>query len=81
VAERRPTKIELLELDLDVRMHELWKEAHETENWNLELASAFMRAAYGKGYYDALQEIEDGERGKLGVDNGYRLPGGLKKDG
>ena len=39
--------------------------------WNLEVVAAFMRAAYGKGYCDALTEDEPGS---LCHDHGYRIP-------
>ena len=52
----RPTRIDLLELDIDLRLTDLWREAAGIEEWSLEVVSAFMRAAYGKGYCDALTE-------------------------
>jgi hypothetical protein len=67
----QPTRIDLLELDIDLRLTDLWREAAEIEEWNLEVVSAFMRAAYGKGYCDALTEAEPGS---LCVEHGYRLP-------
>ena len=39
--------------------------------WNLEVVGAFMRAAYGKGYCDALTEDAPGS---LCVEHGYRVP-------
>lgn len=41
------------------------------ETWTLETASAFMRAAYAKGYQDALEEPSPGELHRA---HGYRLP-------
>jgi SPP1 family predicted phage head-tail adaptor len=38
---------------------------------NLEVVAAFMRAAYGKGYCDALTEDAPGA---LCADHGYRVP-------
>jgi hypothetical protein len=67
-----PTRIELLELDIDVRLADLWREACEIGEWNLEVVAAFMRAAYGKGYCDALTEDSPGS---LCDDHGYRIPG------
>jgi hypothetical protein len=67
-----PTRIELLELDIDVRLADLWREACEIGEWNLEVVAAFMRAAYGKGYCDALTEDSPGS---LCDDHGYRVPG------
>ena len=39
--------------------------------WSLEVVAAFMRAAYGKGYCDALTEEAPGS---LCADHGYRVP-------
>ena len=52
--------IDLLELDIDLRLADLWREAAEIAEWNLEVVAAFMRAAYGKGYCDALTEDAPG---------------------
>ncbi|HEX2110277.1 MAG TPA: hypothetical protein VHF67_01875 [Gaiellaceae bacterium] len=68
---KRPTRIELLELDIDVRLADLWGEACEVGEWNLEVVAAFMRAAYGKGYCDALTEDDPGA---LCRDHGYKIP-------
>ena len=68
---KRPTRIELLELDIDVRLADLWCEASDVSEWNLEVVAAFMRAAYGKGYCDALTEDAPGS---LCRDHGYRIP-------
>jgi hypothetical protein len=54
-----PSRIDLLELDIDLRLADLWRVA------------AFMRAAYGKGYCDALTEEAPGS---LCADHGYRVP-------
>jgi hypothetical protein len=67
----QPTRIDLLELDIDLRLTDLWREAAEIEEWNLEVVAAFMRAAYGKGYCDALTEDAPGS---LCRDHGYRVP-------
>ena len=66
-----PTRIDLLELDIDLRLTDLWREAGEVSEWNLEVMAAFMRAAYGKGYCDALTEDAPGS---LCHDHGYRIP-------
>jgi hypothetical protein len=66
-----PSRIDLLELDIDLRLADLWREASEVSEWNLEVMAAFMRAAYGKGYCDALTEESPGS---LCVDHGYRMP-------
>jgi hypothetical protein len=67
----QPTRIELLELDIDVRLADLWREAADIAEWNLDVVAAFMRAAYGKGYCDALTEDSPGS---LCNDHGYRIP-------
>ncbi len=64
-------RIDLLELDIDLRLTELWREAADVSEWSLEVVSAFMRAAYGKGYCDALTEDEPGS---LCVEHGYEIP-------
>ena len=69
---KRPTRIELLELDIDVRLLDLWNEACDVSDWNIEVVAAFLRAAYGKGYCDALTEDAPGS---LCRDHGYRIPG------
>ena len=69
---RRPSRIDLLELDIDVRLADLWREANEISEWSLEVVGAFLRAAYGKGYCDALTEDSPGS---LCVEHGYRVPG------
>ncbi len=70
-AMNQPTRIDLLELDIDLRLTDLWREALDVDEWNLEVVSAFMRAAYGKGYCDALTEDTPGS---LCSDHGYDLP-------
>jgi hypothetical protein len=69
---RRPSRIELLELDIDLRLADLWTEAAEIDEWSLEVVAALMRAAYGKGYCDALTEADPGS---LCRDHGYVVPG------
>jgi hypothetical protein len=68
---KRPSRIELLELDIDLRLADLWREADDITEWSLEIVAAFMRAAYGKGYCDALTEESPGE---LCHEHGYRVP-------
>jgi hypothetical protein len=68
---KSPSRIDLLELDIDLRLTDLWREAAEIDDWNLEVVAAFMRAAYGKGYCDALTEDSPGS---LCEDHGYRVP-------
>jgi len=69
---KSPSRIDLLELDIDLRLADLWREACEISDWNVEVVAAFMRAAYGKGYCDALTEDAPGS---LCHDHGYRIPG------
>jgi hypothetical protein len=66
-----PSRIELLELDIDLRLADLWREAIDVSDWSLEIVAAFIRAAYGKGYCDALTEEAPGS---LCIDHGYRMP-------
>ena len=68
---RQPTRIDLLELDIDLRLADLWREAVDVTDWSLEVVAAFIRAAYGKGYCDALTEESPGS---LCIDHGYRIP-------
>jgi hypothetical protein len=67
----QPSRIDLLELDIDLRLTDLWREAANISEWNLDVVAAFMRAAYGKGYCDALTEDSPGS---LCHDHGYRIP-------
>jgi len=69
---RQPSRIDLLELDIDLRLTDLWREAVEVDDWSLEVMAAFIRAAYGKGYCDALTEDTPGT---LCEDHGYSIPG------
>jgi hypothetical protein len=68
---RSPSRIDLLELDIDLRLADLWREAADVSDWSLEIMAAFIRAAYGKGYCDAFTEESPGS---LCVDHGYRMP-------
>ena len=71
VMPKRPSRIDLLELDIDLRLADLWREAGDIDEWNIEIVAAFMRAAYGKGYCDALTEDSPGS---LCHEHGYRVP-------
>jgi hypothetical protein len=63
---------ERLELDIDLRLADLWRCADEHEGaWTLDLVATYIRAAYGKGYCDALGEPE---RGTLCIDHGFSIP-------
>ena len=69
--QKSPNRIDLLELDIDLRLADLWRETSEISEWNLDVVAAFIRAAYGKGYCDALTEESPGS---LCADHGYRVP-------
>jgi hypothetical protein len=71
MAKKRPSRIDLLELDIDLRLADLWREASEVGEWKLDVVAAFMRAAYGKGYCDSLTEESPGV---LCQEHGYRVP-------
>ena len=58
-------------LDIGLRIADLWREAADISEWSLDVVAAFMRAAYGKGYCDALTEELPGA---LCADHGYRVP-------
>jgi len=62
---------ERLTIDIDCRIAGLWAEADRVETWDIETVAAFMRAAYGMGYTQALGEDV---RGRLFREHGYRLP-------
>lgn len=67
-----PSRVEVLELDIDVRLHSLWADLQEfPDPIPHEQVGAFLRASYGKGYVDALAEAEPGE---LCKQHGYRVP-------
>lgn len=66
-----PDRIDLLELDVDTRLSDLWSHLLENEQWDLVTTAQFMRAAYGQGYLDALEEPT---RGQFALDHGYRVP-------
>jgi hypothetical protein len=68
---KNPSRIDLLELDIDLRLADLWREAYEIGEWKLDVVAAFIRAAYGKGYCDALTEEQPGS---LCQEHGYRVP-------
>jgi hypothetical protein len=65
---------EQLNTDIDFRLMELFIESHDVDEWTPEVLHAFLRAAYGRGYVDALEEEKRGERGKLCRDHDYRIP-------
>ncbi len=63
---------ELLATDIDLRIGaDLLAEVWNAGDWSDELVLALARFAYGRGYCDALTEVE---RGKLCRDHGYAVP-------
>lgn len=63
---------ELLELDIDVRLAALWREAESVDlEWRLGRVATYIRAAYAKGYTDALSEDV---RGTMCLEHGYPVP-------
>lgn len=81
---KEPSRTDLVALDIDERMSVLWGELMETPEVGLtdddevvrmtrkrllELMGAYMRAAYGRGYTDALVD-----EGLLMKDHGYKMP-------
>ncbi len=71
MADSEPTALDLLELDLDVRLVSVWVQAWGVEQWDPEVAAPFLRVSYWSGYQDALTEKQ---RGKLLRDHGQSVP-------
>src|SRR5581483_10479743 len=71
MSSEKPSRIDLLELDIALRLADLWREAAGINEWTLDVVAAFMRAAYGKGYCDALTEESPGS---LCAEHGYEVP-------
>jgi hypothetical protein len=64
-------RIDRLELSVDERLAQLRQEMLAfPEPWTIEAVAVFMRAAYGRGYIDALID-----KGELCREHGYKLPG------
>jgi hypothetical protein len=66
-----PTRIDLVALDVDVRMHQVMLGALTEADMSEPLVAAFLRLAYVAGYQDALLEPV---RGELFRAHGYRVP-------
>jgi hypothetical protein len=64
-----PTRVELLELDVDTRLADLWRLADQVEDWTLGRVAEFLRPAFVAGYMEAAQ----GDR-SLFTDHGYAVP-------
>lgn len=72
-----------LEVDVDTRIAELWAVAWARDSrleslisTDADLAAAIgclLRAAYGKGYCDALREVSAGRAAEIHRTHGYRL--------
>jgi hypothetical protein len=69
-----PYRQDLLELDIDIRLRQIWDVILENVEPSMyEQVAAIARAAYGQGYMDCLSETEEAA-GSLCVDHGYKLP-------
>jgi len=68
---RKPTALELLEVDLDARLLAVWLQLWDVEEWDSKVVGPFLRLAYGTGYRDALIEPR---RGALYRTVGQRVP-------
>ena len=64
-----PSSTDLLELDIDARLGEIWLEAWKGAD--VDGIGSLLRFAYGRGYCDALIEPE---RGRLCRDHGLLIP-------
>lgn len=74
-----PNNYDSLSVDIDLRLRWLWDTVLEILDANdgltLEQVGAFIRAAYGQGWSDALND----PHGKLAADNGFRVPPKIDK--
>ena len=61
---------EKLETAIDLRLHDLWGETIDFPAFDLDAVGVFMRAAYARGYTDALKDGGAFMRDELG----YKLP-------
>lgn len=64
-------RLTVLECDIDTRLAALWQEAFAVEDWTLETVGAFLRAAFGAGYVEAMSEPVPGQFVRM---HGYRVP-------
>ena len=61
-----PTRIDLLELDIDLRLADLWREAAGISEWSLDVVADFMRASVGNdAAADARLDAESNVPGVL----------------
>lgn len=65
-----PTELQLLELDVDLRVYGVLLQACEAGELDAHTA-ALIRLAYGAGYCDALNEPSPGE---LCLTHGFDIP-------
>lgn len=66
-------RVELLELDVDTRLADLWAKAEAIgmSPREREVFGPYIRAAYGQGWTDALTELP---RGALALEHGFTVP-------
>lgn len=65
--------MERVSIDIDTRLRELWAliwEICPPEDVSGKLGD-FLRAAYARGYADAMNEVKEGRPGELARANGY----------
>jgi len=66
---KEQNRLEALNADIDMRMWELVVEILNCEDLDHSVVLAYMRAAYGKGYSDAIND-----EGKLIKDHYLKIP-------
>jgi hypothetical protein len=72
MARRKHQQRQQLELDIDMRLASIWADAIEMFHEDaLPTVGTLLRAAYGKGYTDALIEVRNDEPEKLLKEHGY----------
>jgi len=66
-------RLSRLKLDIDTRLVDLWGDLNllGLDEQTVTTVAAYMRAAYSKGYCDALSEPK---RGLLHKEHGYEVP-------
>jgi hypothetical protein len=63
--------MQLLELEVDLRIYELLLEAWGELEWDESLIGRYLRLAYAAGYLDSLREPR---RGELCRKHGFPIP-------
>jgi hypothetical protein len=66
-----PTALDLLEVDIDARLLDVWSQVWMIQEWDEEIVAPCIRVAYWNGYTDALTEEA---RGSLYRDHGLTPP-------